>query len=77
MAAHNAQCKVVILSWMKEKELDETRKLDKLLAGMPVTKQHTIRCIVKDEVSGWLTVLPQKADGYDMTATQFRNQLAI
>ena len=52
MAAHNAQCKAVISSWMKEKELDETRKLDKLLADMPVTKQRTIRHIVKGEASG-------------------------
>ena len=49
----------------------------KLLADTPVTKQCTIRRIVKGEASGWLTVLPQQADGYDMTATQFYDQLAI
>ena len=77
MVTHNAQCKAVTLAWMKEKELDQTRKLDQLLTDMPVSKQRTLRHIVKGKASGWLMVLPLQADGYDMSATQFRDQLAI
>ena len=61
---------------MKEKEWDETRKLNKLLANKPMTKQCTIRRIMKGETSGWLTMLLQQADWYDRTNTQFRDQLA-
>ena len=52
LAAPKAQCKAIISSWMKEKKLDETRKLDKPLADMPMTKQCTIHHIMKGEVSG-------------------------
>ena len=32
---------------------------------------------MKSEASTWLTVLPLQQDGYDLSATQFRDQLAI
>ena len=50
---------------------------DQKLADMPVASQRTLKRIVKGEASGWLTVLPLQADGYDMTTTQFYNQLVI
>ena len=51
--------------------------LDYILADMPVASQRTLKRIVKGEASDWLTVLPLQADGYDLTATQFRDQLVI
>ena len=44
---------------------------------MPAAQQRTLNRIVKGDASTWLTVLPLQADGYDMSATQFRDQLAI
>ena len=71
------RCRTVISAWMKEKETDQKRLFDQLLVDMPVVLQHTLCRIVKGEASGWLTVLPLQADGYDMTALQFHDQLAI
>ena len=61
--------------------MDETHKLDKLLTNMPVTKQCTICLIVKGEACGWLTVLPQQADRYDMmlpsSVTSWRSNTTV
>ena len=53
------------------------RKSSGCMSDMPTAQQRTLRRIVKGEASGWLTVLPLQADGYDLSATQFRDQLAI
>ena len=39
--------------------------------------KRTLSRIVKGNASGWLTLLPLRQEGYDMSATQFRDQLAI
>ena len=43
----------------------------------PPLAQRTLSRIVKGNASGWLTVLPLRQEGYDLTSTQFRDQLAI
>ncbi len=77
IAAHDARCRSVTSTWVTEKEADHTRQFERLLDEMPVAQHRTLRRIVKGEASGWLTVLPLRADGYDMSAVQFRDQLAI
>ena len=48
-----------------------------LIASLPSLAQQTLSRVVKGNASGWLTVLPLRQEGYDLTSTQFRDQLAI
>ena len=48
-----------------------------LLQDLPKTDRRTLSRIVEGHASGWLTVLPLRQESYDMSATQFRDQLAI
>ena len=61
------------------KERDElfARRSSQLISSLPPLAQRTLSRIVKGNASGWLTVLPLRQEGYDLTSTQFRDQLAI
>ena len=48
-----------------------------LIASLLPLAQRTLSRVVKGNASGWLTVLPLRQEGYDLTSTQFRDQLAI
>ena len=44
---------------------------------MPAAQRRTLTRIIEGDTSGWLTVLPLAEEGYDLSATQFWDQLAI
>ena len=48
-----------------------------VLDCMPVFQKRTVQRIIKGEASSWFTVLPLADEGYDLTAIQFRDQLAL
>ena len=48
-----------------------------IVASLPTLAQRTLSRVVRAAASGWLTVLPLRQEGYDLTSTQFRDQLAI
>ena len=50
--------------------------LSSLLAEMPHDKR-TLKRITDGAASGWLTVLLLASDGFDVSRTQFRDQLAL
>ena len=48
-----------------------------LIGELPAAQRHTLQCIVKSNESGQLTVLPLWEEGFNLSTTQFRDQLAI
>ena len=52
-------------------------RAERLIESLPPMAKRTHSRIVKGNASGWLTVLPLRQEGYDMSAMQFRDQLAI
>ena len=61
----------------KERDVLFTRRSSQLIASLPPLAHWTLSRIVKGNASGWLTVLSLRQEGYDLTSTQFRDQLAI
>ena len=55
----------------------EKAKLSQLLEAMPKERRRTLKRITDGEASGWLTVLPLVSEGFDLSATQFRDQIAL
>ena len=51
-------------------------KLSVLLEGMAAAQKRILSRIIREESSDWLTVLPLTSGGFDLSATQFRDQLA-
>ena len=49
----------------------------RLMDELPATQRRILHRIVKGGISGCLTVLPMHEEGYDMSATQFCDHLAI
>ena len=62
---------------IKKKEEAQNQLSSQLLLELPAVQRRTLHRIVKGGASGWLTVLPLREEGYDMSATQFRDQLVI
>ena len=56
---------------------DQSELAKQIISTLPAPTQRTLQRIVQSNASTWLTVLPLQADGYDLSATQFRDQLAI
>ena len=76
MADHMAHCQRTVTAEAKEREMF-TRRSSQLIASLSPLAHRTLSRIVKGNASGWLTVLPLRQEGYDLTSTQFRDQLAI
>ena len=77
MAHHIGQCRQVTSEVSRARDLQMTERSKVLRAALPRRQQRTLNRIVDGNASGWLTVLPLKQEGYDMSAVQFRDQLAI
>ncbi len=76
-ADHEHHCRSVLKAAREERESREEKLLSSVLATMPSERKRTLMRITHGEASGWLTVLPLAAEGYDLSATQFRDQLAL
>ena len=63
-------------TWKNNKKLVCTPQLPDYCQSSPLAPR-TLSRIVKGNASGWLTVIPLRQEGYDLTSTQFRDQLAI
>ena len=77
MADHMAHCERTVTAAAKERDDLFTRRSSQLIASLPPLAQQTLSRIVKGNASGWLTVLPLRQEGYDLTLTKFRDHLAI
>ena len=74
---HTAHCRNVLSTATKLKEEILARSSSRLIDSLPAPQRRTLQRIVRSGGSGWLTVLPLRQEGYDMSATQFRDQLTI
>ena len=70
-------CSSVLRDARAHRTQREKALLSSLLAEMPHDKRRTLKRITDGEASGWLTVLPLAAEGFDLSGTQFRDQLAL
>lgn len=77
MTSHSLHCKLILDETAHQRRKDQTAAFEDVCATLPALPQRRLRRIVKNEASTWLTVLPLQQDGYDLSATQFRDQLAI
>ena len=77
MAEHTTKCRATVRNAIKKKEEAQNQLSSQLLLELPAVQRRTLHRIVKGGASGWLTVLPLRKERYDMSATQFRDQLAI
>ena len=77
IAEHTTKCRATVRNAIKKKEEAQNQLSSQLLLELPAGQRRTLHRIVKGDASGWLTVLPLREEGYDMSATQFQDQLAI
>ena len=77
MADHEQHCSSVLRDARAQRTQREKASLSSLLAEMPHDKRRTLKRITDGEASGWLTVLPLASEGFDLSGTQFRDQLAL
>ena len=77
IANHTAHCWTVVSNAIKKEDEAQIRLSSRLIDELPAPQCRTLHRIVTGGASGWLTVLPLHEEGYDMSATQFRDQLAI
>ena len=74
---HTNHCQQVTRQASLSRAEQKASLSDHLLADLPKPEHKTLSQIVKGNASGWLTVLPLRQEGYNLSATQFRGQLAI
>ena len=48
-----------------------------VMEDLPAFQKRTLSRIIKGEASNWLTVLSLASEGFDLSAMQFRDQLAM
>ena len=48
-----------------------------VIEQLPTRQQKVLKRILDGNMSSWLSVLPTQQDGYDLSAQQFRDQLAM
>jgi len=77
MHEYRATCTSILRKAADEKKALITKESQKLISNLSEAPKRTLERIVKNSASTWLTVLPLRADSYDLSATQFRDQLAI
>ena len=74
---HSIHCRQVMNNASKQRDIQSAASSQQLIAELPSSEERTLWRIVKGSASGWLTVLPLCQEGYDMSSTQFQDQLAI
>ena len=74
---HHEHCRRVTGKASRARDERASSVSQDLITGLPPLAQRTLSRIVKGNASGWLTVLPLRQEGYDLSSTQFRDQLAI
>lgn len=74
---HTSHCQTTLREARSNAEKEDSAKSAVALDSLPAPQKRTLCRIIKGEASGWLTVLPLASDGFDLSATQFRDQLAI
>ncbi len=74
---HVHHCRSALKAARLQRESRERELLSSVLEIIPSERQRPLKRIVAGEASGWLTVLPLAAEGFDLSATQLRDQLAV
>ena len=77
MHDHHQKCRKVASEASRARDERASLISQEIVASLPTLAQRTLSRVVKGSASGWLTVLPLRQEGYDLTSTQFRDQLAI
>ena len=52
-------------------------KSESIMDELPVQQKRVLDRVLEGKMSGWLSVLPIAQDGFDLSAQQFRDQLAL
>ena len=50
---------------------------ESIMDELPVQQKRVLDRVLEGKMSGWLSVLPIAQDGFDLSAQQFRDQLAL
>ena len=74
---HSAHCRRITSQISRERDVISAEISQSILSDLPQLEERTLSRIVRGNASGWLTVLPLKREGYDLSSTEFRDQLAI
>ncbi len=77
LSQHQSHCMESLVAARRERQTTELTLQSEVLDAMPVAQKRTLSRIIQGEASGWLTVLPLADENYDLSATQFRDQLAL
>ena len=77
MAHHHSCCRVALTEAQKRKEQQDSERQSSANVSLSSEQNMTLERIISGEASGWLTVLPLAMEGFDLSATQFRDQLAL
>ncbi|XP_065195711.1 uncharacterized protein LOC135827115 [Sycon ciliatum] len=74
---HSAHCRRITSQISRERDVISAEISQSILSDLPQLEERTLSRIVRGNASGWLMVLPLKREGYDLSSTEFRDQLAI
>ena len=77
MHDHHQKCRKAANEASRARDERASLISQEIVASLPTLAQRTLSRVVKGSAPGWLTVLPLRQEGYDLTSTQFRDQLAI
>ncbi|KAI5694464.1 hypothetical protein M8J77_024657 [Diaphorina citri] len=76
-AEHNCHNFQTIDEARKTREHQEEATCQEVLQKLPEKCQRSVRRVIENKASQWLTVLPTASDRTDLTAAQFRDALAV
>ena len=74
---HNSHCRSITQKASRNRDVHYAEVSQRVIAELPISQRRTVSRIVQGNASGWLTVLPLKQEGYDLSSVEFRDQLAI
>ena len=74
---HMMQYKTILQEVRRKAEEARAVKQAAVMEDLPAFQKRTLSRIIKGEASNWLTVLSLASEGFDLSAMQFRDQLAM
>lgn len=77
LSIHYTHFTTTVTNAAKQKEVDQIELSSEILDDLPAAQRRTLKRIIQGNASGWLTVIPLREENFDLSATEFRDQLAI
>ena len=74
---HNEHAVTALKRSKDNKEMCYEIQSESIINSFPLSQKRVLHRVLQGKMSGWLSVLPIAQDGFDLSAQQFRDQLAL